>query len=60
MAITVATEHGISHVQIETDSANLQEAIRSTSFDLSTDGMLFQDIRGLLHEQFICPCSTFL
>ena len=60
MSLTAAPDHGISHFQLETDSTNLQEALKSTSFDLATGGMLFHDLRALLHEQLVCSSILYV
>lgn len=52
--LKAASDHGVSHVQIEMDSSHLRETISSSSFDLSTSGILFREIRDLVHEQFVC------
>lgn len=53
-ALQVATDHGISHIQIEMDSIILKQALQSSSMDFATCGMLVHDTRDLLHEYFVC------
>jgi len=60
MALTAAADHDIPHFQLEMDSGNLQEALKSTSFDLATGGILFQVLRDLLHEQFVCSSILYV
>nr|CAB3466539.1 unnamed protein product [Digitaria exilis] len=47
-AIHAAMARGISQVIIETDSANLASALRSTSFDQAVGGAIFREARDLL------------
>ena len=46
--------HGISRIELETDSALLREALITNSRDLATEGALFRSIRDLLADQFRC------
>ncbi|KAF8762953.1 hypothetical protein HU200_008799 [Digitaria exilis] len=51
-AIHAAMARGISQVIIETDSANLASALRSTSFDQAVGGAIFREARDLLSLHF--------
>lgn len=51
-ALELADQFGISHIELETDSAQLEDAIRTCSRDLSTNGVLFKAIRRLLQLRF--------
>lgn len=53
-ALQEATDHGISQIQIETDSIVLKQALQSSSMDFATCGMLIGDTRDLLDENFVC------
>lgn len=53
-ALEAAEAHGISRVQIETDSSQLCEALKSTTRDLEPSGMMFRYIREFLVDQFVC------
>jgi ribonuclease HI len=53
-ALESAERHGISRIELETDSSQLREAIRSMSRDLAPGGVLFKCIRELLHNSFRC------
>jgi len=52
-ALELADQFGISHIQLETDSTQLEEAIRTGSRDLSTSGNIFKAIRELLQLRFV-------
>jgi len=62
-ALEAAEIHGISRIELETDSALLREALITNSRDLEPEGALFRSIRDLLANQFRCdiirnvPCS---
>ena len=43
-----------SWVQVEVDSALLQQALLTSSMDLAVSGMLIKDTWVLLHEHFVC------
>jgi ribonuclease HI len=47
-ALQSATNFGISQVQVEVDSALLQQALLTSSMDLVASGMLIRDTRVLL------------
>jgi ribonuclease HI len=49
-ALQAATDQGISRVQVEVDSTDLQQALQTSSMDLATCGMLLRDTRALLNE----------
>lgn len=53
-ALESAERHGISRVELETDSSQLRDAIMSDSRDLALGGVLFCSIRDLLHDHFFC------
>ena len=53
-ALEAAEMHGISRIQLETDSSQLREAITSECRDLALSGVLFRSITELLHDQFVC------
>ena len=55
-ALEAAEMHGISRIELETDSALLREALITNSRDLATEGALFRSIRDLLADQFRCDC----
>jgi hypothetical protein len=48
-----AERHGISRIQLETDSSQLLETITSECRDSALSGVLFKGIRELLHDQFV-------
>lgn len=52
-AVKLADQLGIGRVIFETDSLSLQQAIGSSSFDLSPFGHLFREIKFKMHTQFI-------
>lgn len=60
-ALKHASLLGISRVELETDSLNLQKALMTDEFDLSPGGWLFREARRLLLEDFvveaICHCN---
>jgi ribonuclease HI len=47
-ALELADQYGISRIELETDSTQLEEAIRTCSRDLGPSGMIFKAIRQLL------------
>jgi hypothetical protein len=51
-ALELANQYGISCIELETDSTNLEEAIRACSRDLGPSGMIFKAIRQLLLLRF--------
>lgn len=51
-AIEVAVAHGISRLQLETDSVLVRDAIQSTSLDQTSSGVIFKDIRAMIKEHF--------
>jgi hypothetical protein len=53
-ALEAAEVHGISRIEVETDSALLREALITSSRDLAPEGALFIGIREFLADQFIC------
>ena len=53
-ALQSATDYGISQVQVEVDSALLQQALLTSWMDLAVSGMLIWDRWVLFHEHFVC------
>jgi hypothetical protein len=53
-ALEAAEMHGISRIELETDSALLREALITNSRDLAPEGALSRSIRDLLADQFRC------
>ena len=56
IALEAAEAHGISRVELETDSALMREALATNARDLAPGGVLFKGIRELLADQFRCDC----
>jgi len=52
-AVEAAVAHGMSRVQVETDSLLLQKGVLSNELDLASAGIIFQEIRTLICEQFL-------
>jgi hypothetical protein len=48
----VAAAHGISHLQLETDSVLVRDAIQSTSLDQTSSVVIFRDIQTMIREHF--------
>jgi ribonuclease HI len=53
-ALEAAEVHGISRIEMETDSSLLREAPFTNSWDLAPEGVLFKGIQELLADHFIC------
>ena len=53
-ALQVASDHGISRIQLEVDSSVLKQALLSPSMDLASCGMMIMDTRFSLREHFVC------
>jgi len=51
-ALEIADQYGISRIELETDSKQLEEAIKTPSRDLGPSGMIFKAIRQLLFLRF--------
>lgn len=52
-AVEAAVAHGMSRVQVETDSLLLQKGVLSNELDLASAGIIFQEIHTLICEQFL-------
>jgi hypothetical protein len=52
--LEAAEAHGISRIELETDSAMQREALVTSSRDFAPDGVLFTGIRELLNDHFRC------
>jgi hypothetical protein len=39
-------------IELETDAINIKTALSSSAYDLATGGVLFPDIKFLLHSEF--------
>ena len=53
-ALQVASDYGISRIQLEVDSSVLKQALLSPTMDLASCGMMIMDTRFLLREHFVC------
>ena len=53
-ALQVASDHGISRIQLEVDSSVLKHALLSPTMDLASCGMMIMDTRFSLREHFVC------
>jgi len=51
-AIEAVVFHGIPRVQLETDSMLLQKAVQTIEMEHAPAGIIFQDIRSLIWENF--------
>jgi len=52
-AVDAAVSHGMSRVQLETDSLMLQKGVLSVEMDQAPPGVIFQEIRTLIEEHFV-------
>lgn len=48
-----ANDWGMGHVQFESDSLNLVNALNSSDRDLAPEGIIFRDIKSFLRLNFI-------
>ena len=48
IAITAATDQGMMHIHLESDSMVLVKALKSPNYDLSARGTLFREAKFLL------------
>lgn len=51
-AVEAVERHGISSIQVETDSSQLREALQTSVRDLEPNGMLSMYLRELLSDLF--------
>jgi ribonuclease HI len=51
-ALEAAVTHGISRVQLETESVLLHKAMLSSELDQVSPGVIFKDIRALVRKSF--------
>lgn len=52
-ALSFAVDAGMSRVELETDAINLKTALSSSVMDLSSNGMIFRDVKFLMFTEFV-------
>uniref|UniRef100_A0A0E0GIX3 RNase H type-1 domain-containing protein n=1 Tax=Oryza nivara TaxID=4536 RepID=A0A0E0GIX3_ORYNI len=58
-ALRAAVDHGFSHISVETGSVTLVNALESSCCDRTTAGVIFRQIKAMIHLDFVMITVSF-